>query len=286
MKRIETRSLNLTTSSGRTIQGFIPYNSPSEPLPFIETIARGAFTKTLRESKNIRALYAHEDNSILASTRNGSLKFEDREDGLHFEFELPNTRLGDDVQELVRTGLVDGCSFGMIVTKDEWSPRRDRRTIKELRLFEVSLCPQNAAYQGSSCVCRSLSEALKGAEMNEENKAEVEAEIAKLQEMLNGGKETTNEDEQHSEEDKPQDAENIREQQVEPEEPKAEPEPESQPEEPKQEPSGEGSEPQSEPDTPAEEPKEEDNHSDERLEALLARLDAVESLLKESEATL
>ena len=267
-ENIELRSFNLNASEGRTIRGFIPYDSPSEPLPFIETISKGAFTKTLRESKNIRALYAHEDNSILASTKNGSLTFEDRDDGLYFSFELPNTRLGDDVQELVRTGLVDGCSFGMIVTKDEWSPMRDRRTIKELRLFEVSLCPQNQAYQGSTCICRSLSEMYEGQEITKDKEEEIKKEIDRLVKLIGDKADEINEQKQTEvASDK-------------------ETESDSHTEEQKQEPSVEVSEPLSETDTQTDEPKNEENYSDEMLEKLLARLDSVESLLKQSEESL
>lgn len=261
-KSIELRNLIIGKSEGRTIEGTIPYNSPSEPLPFIETIARGAFTKTLRESKNIRALYGHDENSILASTRNGSLVFEDREDGLHFSFELPNTRLGEDVGEMVRTGLVDGCSFGMIVTKDEWSPMHDKRTIKELRLFEVSLCPQNQAYQGSSCSLRSLSEVFKDKELTIEDTEQIKQEIEQLSNLLPKEEEKT---------------EDIHEQQ------KAD-EPDPQTEQPKEEPVEEKKEESTtsdsdvEPTTPSKE--------EQYVEELLKRLDAVEKLLNESEASL
>lgn len=248
MKNKEIRSIVLGSGNGRTIEGMIPYNSASEPLPWTEYLQRGCFSKTLKESKNIRALYAHDESQILASTKNGSLKFEDRDDGLHFSFELPNTRLGDDTLELVKTGLVDGCSFGMIVTKDEWSPRRDQRTIKELRLFEVSLCPQNQAYNGSSVTCRSLSEFYDGKEINEDDKKSILEEIERLNSLVNI------------------------------EEPKSEP----QPEEPKEEPSVVDSEPQSETDTQTEEPKEDDHY----LEELNNRLDSLESLLASLEEEL
>lgn len=257
MKNVELRSIISKVGDGRTIEGVIPYNSPSQPLPWIEYLSKGCFSKTISESKNIRALYAHNDDQILASTKNGSLKLEDREDGLHFKFELPNTRLGDDTLELVRTGLVDGCSFGMQVMKDEWSKLRDKRVIKELRLFEISLCPQNQAYLGTTVSVRSLSEAFTNKEISEEDKQSILDEINKLNSLLNPNPET---------------------------EPSDEP--------PRDEPSGEvhedptPSDPEVEPPTPPEEPHEEDHHLEEMLKAFMDRVDAVEKLLAEEERSL
>ena len=126
----------------RRIEGVIPYNSKSEYMGYWEVLQKGCFTKTLNESKDIRCLYGHDDNQLLARTKNGSLRFEDRDDGLHFFFEAPNTQLGNDVLTMVRDGLISGCSFGFICVKEKNEIRNNERyrIVTEARLLEVSPC--------------------------------------------------------------------------------------------------------------------------------------------------
>lgn len=190
MKQTSIRAIgSISETSGRKVLGLIPYNSESLPIydfdgqGYIESIDRGAFTKTLQESRNIRALYHHDNGSLLASTKNNSLKLEDTNEGLRFEFELPETTLGNDVLEMIRSGLVDGVSFGARVIKDRWEGAK-RRFLKEVALHEISLCPQDQAYPGSICAVRALSEAYEGQELTEEQKSEIQAEIAKLNDLI------------------------------------------------------------------------------------------------------
>lgn len=187
-KKTEIRNLQATListdSESRLIEGVIPYNTPSEYMGFFEFLDKGCFTKTLLESKDIRALYDHQDGALLARTKNGSLTFDDREDGLHFFFEAPNTTVGNDALELVRSGLASGTSFGMIVVKDDWANTQERH-IKEARLLEVSVLASLPAYPDSKVYARSLSEAMKEKEqLNEEDLASVKEEIDRLQEIM------------------------------------------------------------------------------------------------------
>lgn len=180
---------NITTefradSESRKIEGFIPYNSRSEYMGFWEYLDRGCFDKTLRESSDIKCLYDHIDSQLLARTKNNSLRFEDREDGLHFYFDAPETTLGNDVLTMVRTGLISGCSFGFQAIKDSWSTDGSERHIQECRLFEVSVLASQPAYAESDVKCRSLSEAFKDKELSDEDKAQIQAEIEALQSMI------------------------------------------------------------------------------------------------------
>ena len=170
-------------SESRKIEGFIPYNSRSEYLGFWEYLDRGCFTKTLRESSDIKCLYDHLDSQLLARTKNNSLSFEEREDGLYFTFDAPETTLGNDVLTMVRTGLISGCSFGFQVIKDSWSADGSERHIQELRLFEVSVLASNPAYSESNVKIRSLSEAYEGKELTDEDKNKIQSEIQKLQKL-------------------------------------------------------------------------------------------------------
>ena len=162
MKEKELRSYSsplVLNEELRRIEGIIPYNSRSEYMGFYEEMAKGCFTKTLNESKDIRCLYGHDENQLLARTKNGSLRFEDRDDGLHFFFEAPNTQLGNDVLTMVRSELITGCSFGFSCVKEKNEIRNNERyrIVTEARLYEVSLVG-SPAYEDSEVHNRNLDE--------------------------------------------------------------------------------------------------------------------------------
>ena len=162
MKEKELRSYSsplVLNEELRRIEGIIPYNSRSEYMGFYEEMAKGCFTKTLNESKDIRCLYGHDENQLLARTKNGSLRFEDRDDGLHFFFEAPNTQLGNDVLTMVRSELITGCSFGFSCVKEKNEIRNNERyrIVTEARLYEVSLVG-SPAYEDSEVHNRNLEE--------------------------------------------------------------------------------------------------------------------------------
>ena len=185
-KNVEFRNIDIKVES-RRIEGFIPYNSESSDIGFYEVLDPHCFDKTLRESKDIRALFNHTDESILARTKNNSLHFENREDGLYFNFEAPNTTIGNDVLEMAKEDLLFGTSFGMIVMNDEWRTVEGRqcRKVKEARLIEVSVLTSLPAYPDSAVYCRSLSEALGGKETLDDTDIDsIKAEMEKLSALL------------------------------------------------------------------------------------------------------
>ena len=116
-------------------------NTNSAPLPFIERIAPGAFTRSLEARNDIKLLWNHDTGSVLGSTRSGTLKVWQDERGLRVKGELPNTTAGRDAAELIRRGDVDSMSFGFSVPQggDEWSADGSQRTLKSVRLHEVSI---------------------------------------------------------------------------------------------------------------------------------------------------
>jgi HK97 family phage prohead protease len=127
-------------ANGMSFTGYAAiFDSPSEPLPFTETIARGAFKKTLRARNDIKFLWNHDAGEILGSTRAKTLKLYEDERGLRVEGILPNTSRGRDVAELLRRGDIDSMSFGFSVVRDDWSSDGSQRTLKDVRLHEVSL---------------------------------------------------------------------------------------------------------------------------------------------------
>lgn len=147
LSKIETR-VNHTQfeireeAEGMRFSGYAAvFNSPSEPLPFTEVIQRGAFHKTLRSKNDVKFLWNHDSGEILGSTRAKTLALIEDERGLRVEGLLPNTSRGRDVAELLRRGDVDSMSFGFSVPAggDDWSKDGAQRTLKSVRLHEVSL---------------------------------------------------------------------------------------------------------------------------------------------------
>ena len=129
-------------SDGMTFTGYAAvFNSPSEPLPFIERIAPGAFKRSLKARNDIKLLWNHDTGSVLGSTRAGTLKLEEDNYGLRVTAVLPETTLGKDVRTLVQRGDVNAMSFGFSVPAngDTWNTDGTERTLRSVRIHEVSI---------------------------------------------------------------------------------------------------------------------------------------------------
>lgn len=135
---------------GRTFTGYAAlFNQPSLPLPFTEYVRPGAFKRSLQSRNRMMLLWNHDTSNPLASTRNGSLQMVEDERGLKVTATLPDTTLGRDIAELVRTGVVDSMSFGFSVKKDSWSQDGQTRYLDDVTLYEVSLV-STPAYEATA----------------------------------------------------------------------------------------------------------------------------------------
>ena len=157
MSKVETR-VQVTdfeireTQEGMRFSGYAAvFNSPSEPLPFREKIAPGAFRRALDSRNDIKLLWNHDTSEVLASSRAKTLVLRETDRGLYTEALLPNTSRGRDTAELIRRGDVDSMSFGFSVPAggDEWSADGTERTLKSVRLHEVSIVAF-PAYSGTA----------------------------------------------------------------------------------------------------------------------------------------
>jgi HK97 family phage prohead protease len=181
LSKMETR-INSTefevreTEAGMTFSGYAAvFNSNSEPLPFIERIAPGAFRGSLKNRNDIKLLWNHDSGQPLGSTRAGNLRLTEDDRGLYVEATLPNTSLGRDVRELVASKIVDSMSFGFTVANggDEWSADGSTRTLTKVVLREVSIVsfPAYSATAGSTAV-RGLDKVAKRAEVDADELAD------------------------------------------------------------------------------------------------------------------
>lgn len=163
-KQIETRvnhaSVELRAvegGDGMTFRGYAAvFNSASEPLPFTEVIAPGAFIRSLKARNDIKLLWNHDTGQVLGSTRAGTLTLTEDNHGLLATAVLPDTQLGRDAATLIKRGDVANMSFGFTVPKggDSWSADGQQRTLNSVKLHEVSIVSY-PAYQSTSVSVRS-----------------------------------------------------------------------------------------------------------------------------------
>jgi HK97 family phage prohead protease len=105
---------------------------------FEETIAKGAFRKTLAEKSDVRLLVNHE-GVPLARTKSKTLKLSASPD-LRAVADLDASN--PDVQRIqsaMSRGDLDQMSIGMRVHRQEWNEDYTQRTIREAELFDVSV---------------------------------------------------------------------------------------------------------------------------------------------------
>lgn len=146
-------------SDGFTFEGVAsvvdtPYTVRDAWGEFTETVAAGAFTKTLRDSKADVALFInHDHQGIPLATRSaGSLRLV-ADPNLRVTADLDPAR--SDVQNLrsaVTRGEMRQMSIGFTVPKarDSWNDDMTERTIRELNLFETSVVWRGANPHTSS----------------------------------------------------------------------------------------------------------------------------------------
>jgi HK97 family phage prohead protease len=162
-------------ADGMTFEGYAAvFDSPSEPLPFIERIAPGAFRASLRSRNDVKLLWNHDSGSVLGSTRAKTLTLTEDDRGLRVIAKLPNTSLGRDAAELLKRGDVDSMSFGFSVIKDAWNSEGNERTLKSVRLHEVSIVafPAYSGTAGTTSV-RGLDKVAQRAEVDADELADV-----------------------------------------------------------------------------------------------------------------
>ena len=153
-------------AESRTVEGYASvFNSMSEDLGFREVILPGAFSDVL--DNDVRALYNHDSNYLLARTTSGTLELKEDDKGLYYRFEMPNTSYGNDMLELFRRGDLTQSSFGFTVEKDNWR-MEDGQQVRYIErvgsLFDVSPVVYPAYASASS--------GLRSAEPNGEGEAE------------------------------------------------------------------------------------------------------------------
>lgn len=162
--------------SNRTIEGYaIRFDTPSLPLyddgeeEIREIIDRSAVTRELLDASDIKFTLFHDSHLLLARSKQGkgTLRYELREDGVFFSFEAPATADGDKAVELVRSGVIDGCSFAFstryrdreFVRQETRKEGGKKKTVCHVRkitgIYDMTLTP-DPAYPATSVSNRDL----------------------------------------------------------------------------------------------------------------------------------
>jgi len=136
---VELRLSDEDDEESNTIIGYAAvFNSWSEDLGFFkEQIAPGAFKRTIKNG-DIRALINHDPNLVIGRTKNKTLRLSEDDKGLAFEVDLPDTSYAMDLRKSIERKDITQNSFGFQTMKDEWSEDGKRRTLVEVKLFDIS----------------------------------------------------------------------------------------------------------------------------------------------------
>lgn len=137
---------NADGSASRTIEGrVIVFNRESEPLwgddkeEIREIILPSAVTRELLDRSDIKMTLFHDNHRLLARSKRGkgNLGYEIDDEGVTATFEAPATPDGDTALELVRSGVLDGCSFAFTLTRE--MVKGMERTVEEREGKKVTL---------------------------------------------------------------------------------------------------------------------------------------------------
>lgn len=113
---------------------------------FREIVAPTAFTRSLAEKRNVRALFNHNPDRVLGTVASKTLALSTDNRGLHFRVKLDRQNPDHvSVFRMVKTGRVSECSFGFVCKKDSWADVRgadgtlyQQRTLHDVDLLDVS----------------------------------------------------------------------------------------------------------------------------------------------------
>jgi HK97 family phage prohead protease len=113
---------------------------------FTEIIARGAAAKSAGEA-DVKLLVNH-GGVPLARSKSGTLTLESDDIGLRVSAELdPSNPVVAELRSAMSRGDMDEMSFAFRATRQDWSDDYEVRTIRELKLYDVSVVtfPANPA---------------------------------------------------------------------------------------------------------------------------------------------
>ena len=144
-KNIERRFIaveELRESEDGTLVGYASvFNQPADSgWGFTEVVMPGAFTKTLADGADVRALWNHDPNFVLGRTTAGTLELKEDDHGLRSIITPPDTQWANDLRKTIKRGDVSQMSFGFRCIEENWKKDGDTdiRELREVELLDVS----------------------------------------------------------------------------------------------------------------------------------------------------
>ena len=145
-----------------TLEGYAAvFDEASEPIGgmFREYVTPEAFTRTLRDGADVRALVDHDPSKILGRTTAGTLRLREDHRGLLATISPPDTTAGRDITESVRRGDVSQMSFAFSVREQRWDDNAGgdmpARHLVDVDLHDVSVVTY-PAYKGTEISARTI----------------------------------------------------------------------------------------------------------------------------------
>jgi Escherichia/Staphylococcus phage prohead protease len=140
-------------AKGRRLEGYAAtFGAEAEILDYVEIIAPGAFSASLRSGNDILALVDHDTGKVLARTKSGTLRLSEDSRGLAFALDVPATQAGNDVLALAERGDIGGASFAFVPVDERWDG--NRRELRSVDLKEISIVSAWPAYSGTTVQAR------------------------------------------------------------------------------------------------------------------------------------
>jgi HK97 family phage prohead protease len=126
-----------------TLRGYAAvFNQRSQELwGFYEIIAPGAFTASIAAQDDVRALWNHDPNWIMARTANGTLRLHEDDHGLAVEFEPVDTPIMRGFVASIERRDVTQMSFAFQAEDARWDVDDNEqwaRTVLRAKLYDVS----------------------------------------------------------------------------------------------------------------------------------------------------
>lgn len=162
---------HLAEENSRIVEGYaIVFNQQSRMLydkasrkTFTEIIDPRSITKAFLDEQDIKMLFNHSNDKLLARSTYGAgtLSYEVDEYGVKFRFEMPNTTTGNDLLEMIRRGDVTGCSFAFSYAtdgvRDERRNNKNYRTVIRMASVDDFSIVVDPAYLGTYTCTREFS---------------------------------------------------------------------------------------------------------------------------------
>lgn len=178
----------------KQIQGYaITFDTLSVDLGgFVETIDPTALDGV--DLSDIKLLYGHDHNRILARTDAGNLQVKVDAKGLFFIADLADTTLANDIYKNIQAGNLKGMSFGFTIADggDKWTRQPDGKllhTVTQIgQVGELTVTPYPAYQDTSVELKRSAEQQMKGKrDMATDTKTPIDApaqEVPKTDDVL------------------------------------------------------------------------------------------------------